>query len=96
MRADEHAEHDGHGEARVDVAAVEIDAGAGRGGDADHEIAGGGGDFERQAHGAVHGQDLHRAGADAQQAGKNAGNVHQAEAGRDVAHVVFDWPASVG
>src|SRR5690606_15899139 len=52
--ATEYAEHDGEGESGIDVPAVQVYAGAGRRRHADHEIAGGGGHLEREAHRAVH------------------------------------------
>ena len=45
----------------VDEAAVQVDAGAGRGGHADHEVARGRRDLERQTHGLVQGDHLDRA-----------------------------------
>ena len=72
-RAEEHAEHDGHDQGGREVAAAEVESGAGGGGNADHEIAGGGGDFEGQAHGLVHGDDFDGAGADAEEAGEGSG-----------------------
>src|ERR1043166_4023072 len=40
-RAKQHTQHHRQGDARFDPAASEVDAGAGRGGNADHEVAGG-------------------------------------------------------
>ena len=73
---------------RVDVSVFEIKSGAGRGGDADHEVAGGSGNLERNAHDAVHGDDFDSAGANAQQARKRARAEHHGEARRDIAHAV--------
>src|SRR5208337_254124 len=63
--------------------AGEVDSGAGGGGDADHEIAGGGGNLEGDAHGLVHGEDLDRSRADAEQSGESAGAEHDRKAERD-------------
>src|SRR6202043_905106 len=95
-RPDENTEHDGHGKARIDVAAVQINAGAGSRSDADHEIAGRCGNLERQAHGAVHRQDLHGAGADPQPSGEDSGNEHYGETCRNAAHVVGPQPVRSG
>ena len=67
-------EHHRHGDAGVDVAAGEVDARAGGGGHADHEVAGRRGHLERQTHRLVHGQHLDGAGADAEQAREHAGH----------------------
>ena len=64
----EDAEHDRHGDSGIDVPAMEIDAGAGCGGDSDHEVAGGGGDLEGEFHDLIHGEDFDGSGADAEQA----------------------------
>ena len=85
---EQHAQHDGHGQARVDVAAAEVDAGAGGGGDADHEVAGRRGHLERDAHGLVHGQHLEGARADAEQPRQDAGHEHQPEARRHAVDVI--------
>ncbi len=82
--------------AGVDVAAIEIDAGAGGGGDADHEIAGGGGDLERDLHGLIHGQHFYRSGTDAEEAGERARAEHQAESRRDALHIVVPQSAFFG
>ena len=87
--AGKYAEHYGHGHAGVDESAAEIDAGTGGCGHADHEIAGGGGDFEGDAHDAVHGDDFDGAGADTQKAGKRACAKHEAKSRRDIADSVF-------
>jgi len=92
----EDSEHDGHGDHGVDVAAGEIDAGAGGGGDADHEVTGGGGDFEGELHGLVHGEDFYGAGADAEEAGERSGAEHDSEAERDAGGGVLDFAAGVG
>src|SRR5579884_4466164 len=57
-----HAEHDGHGETGIDVAAVEINAGARGRGYADHEIAGRGGNFEGDARSEEHTSELQSRG----------------------------------
>src|SRR6476620_3705097 len=88
QRAGQNAKHDGHGESRVDIATVQINAGAGGGGDADHEVAGGGGDLEGNLHGLVHGENLHGAGADAQESGQSARPKHYAEARRHALDIV--------
>ena len=72
----------------VDVAAMEVDSGAGGGGDSDHEVAGGGGDFEGEFHDLVHGEDLDGSRANAEQAGERAGSEHDGESERDMLGVV--------
>src|SRR5580704_18456396 len=78
--AAEDSKHHRHGESRINVAAVQVHARAGGRGNANHEVAGSGGDLEGNLHGLVHGQNLHGAGADAEQAGQCAGAKHDAEA----------------
>src|SRR6266481_4940925 len=53
QRAGQDSQHNGHGEAGIDVSAAEVNSGAGGGGYADHEIAGGGGNFKGDAHGLI-------------------------------------------
>ncbi len=67
-----------------DVSPAEINTGARRSRHTDHEIAGGGGDFEGKLHGVIHGQNLDRAGADAEKAGENSGDKHDAKARRNI------------
>ena len=74
----------------IDVAAAEMHAGAGGGGDADHETAGGGADLERQPHHLIERDDLDQAGADAEQSAEHSGEAHHAEAFGHVAHAVAD------
>ena len=81
------------GDERIDVAAGEIDARAGGGGDADHEVAGRGRDLDRQPHRQVHRRDLHALRADAQQPADHAGDVHQRQAERRVGDAVDDLRA---
>ena len=88
QRSAQDAEHYWHREAGVDIAAIQVDAGAGGGGDADHEIAGGGGNFEGKLHGAVHGENFHCARANAQDAGQDSSCEHQAEASGNVGDVI--------
>ena len=53
-RTEEHTDHDGEGNARHDVAALNVDHGRGTGGDADHEVGRGGAHFEGHFHARVH------------------------------------------
>jgi len=86
--AEQHPEHDRHDDARNDVAPAQIDAGTGRCGHSDHEVAGGGRYLEGDSHGLVHGQHLERSRADSEQAGENAGADHQAKTQWDAMHMV--------
>src|SRR6185437_16357246 len=84
QRADEDSDHHGSGERGIDVAAAQINASTGGGGNSYHEIAGGGGDLERDAHDVVHGQHLDGSRANAEQAGKDARTDHGGEAAGDI------------
>ena len=87
-RARQDAQHDRHCEPWIDVAATEINAGTRGGGHADHEVAGGRGDLERQPHDAIHRQDLEGARADAKQAREQPGDGHEPPGKPDVLGVV--------
>ncbi len=53
-----------------------------------HEVAGGGGNLERDAHRLVHGDHLERSRANAEESGETPCHKHQAESGGDAAHVI--------
>ena len=79
---------------------MEVDAGAGRRRDPDHEVARRGGHLHREPHEVVHRQHLERSAADAEQARQQAGAEHRAEpgahAGRPVLHVAVEAGVVVG
>ena len=85
---EENADHDGKGDARHDVAALNIDHGRGTSGDTDHEIRRGGTHFERHFHAVVHGQHFQHARSDTEDARKHTGQEHYAEAARHVGELV--------
>src|SRR5262249_36543531 len=92
----EHPKHHRHGDAGIDVTAAEINAGAGRGGDADHKVACGSGYLERNTHCLVHSQDFDGAGADAQQAGEGTRTEHESKAQRDAMDHIAAWTVRGG
>ena len=75
--------------------AAQINARAGGGGDADHEIAGGGRDFGGDFHGDFVGNYLYDAGADSQNAGNYAGGEHDADRPGNAGHLVVNFAAEM-
>src|SRR5439155_24633550 len=76
----------------IDVSAAEVHTSACRRGDSNHEVAGCSGDFERNPHGLIHGQNFHGARADAEQSRKRARAEHQTESCRNSANAVMSHP----
>src|ERR1700727_701481 len=70
---------------------TDINPGAGGSRNADHEVAGGGGDLEGQTHGLVHSQYFDSARADAEQSRETASEEHDAKTrGDTLCHVGFE------
>src|SRR5712692_520577 len=58
-RPSQYAQHDRHRHTRIDVTTVQVHTSAGGSRDANHEVAGRGGNLEGNSHGLIHGHHFH-------------------------------------
>jgi hypothetical protein len=88
QRAQRNAQHDGHGETGIDVAALEVYPRTGGGRDPDHEVTRGGEDFEGDAHRLVHGDHLERSRANAEESGESPRHKQDGSGGEQPALIL--------